>query len=58
MLATDGIDLGYADAIKLVGPPDVMARQIIEKHTTTKDDALIMVVRYVGMEVEHHGSSR
>lgn len=52
MLATDGIALGYADAIKLVGPPDVMARQIIEKHATSKDDALIMVVRYVGVPHE------
>jgi len=56
MLATDGIAAGFADTIRLVSSPEVMAKQIIENHATGRDDALIMVVRYLG--AERHGSMR
>jgi len=48
LLATDGVSLDFAETWDGLSSPDVMAQRIIERHSTGRDDALIMVVRYMG----------
>jgi negative regulator of sigma-B (phosphoserine phosphatase) len=47
VLATDGIDSGFARAIAAGGSAQEMADRILDAHGKESDDALAVVVRYV-----------
>jgi hypothetical protein len=46
VLATDGIDSGFARAILAGGPAQAIADRILAEHGKAADDALAVVVRY------------
>jgi negative regulator of sigma-B (phosphoserine phosphatase) len=46
VLATDGIDSGFATAIAVAGSAQEIAARILERHGKAADDALVVVVRY------------
>ena len=46
VLATDGIDSGFATAIAVAGSAKEIAARILERHGKAADDALVVVVRY------------
>ena len=46
VLATDGIDSGFARAITPGAPAQSIARRILASHGKQSDDALVVVVRY------------
>jgi len=48
ILATDGIQSGFADDLAVDAPPQQLADQILARSGKTTDDALVMVARYVG----------
>jgi serine/threonine protein phosphatase PrpC len=48
-LATDGIRSGFADALSLGAPPQVVADCILAEFNRGTDDALVLVVRYRGI---------
>jgi phosphoserine phosphatase RsbX len=47
VLATDGIDSGFARAIAQGGSAQAIADRILAQHGKESDDALVVVVRYV-----------
>jgi len=46
VLATDGIDSGFAEAIAAAGSAQEIADRILSEHGRASDDALVVVVRY------------
>ena len=46
LLATDGIDSGFAQAIEAAGSAQEIAGRILARHGKASDDALVVVVRY------------
>jgi hypothetical protein len=48
ILATDGIQSGFVNGLSPQDPPQQMADHILEKYGTQKDDALVLVARYLG----------
>jgi serine/threonine protein phosphatase PrpC len=46
VLATDGIDSGFAQAITPAGSVQDIADRILAEHAKAADDALVVVVRY------------
>jgi len=46
VLATDGIDFGFAGAIEAAGSAQAIADRILAGHGKASDDALVVVVRY------------
>ncbi len=46
VLATDGIDSGFAQAITAAGSAQHIADRILARHGKASDDALVVVVRY------------
>ncbi|HWI58557.1 MAG TPA: SpoIIE family protein phosphatase [Bacillota bacterium] len=54
VLASDGIQGDFAQAVDLRTPPQPMAEAILQKHFKGTDDALVLVARYVGRNHEHH----
>lgn len=48
ILATDGIDHDFADKLMIQDPPHRIADAIMDKHSKGTDDALVLVLRYVG----------
>ena len=49
VMATDGIDRSFTDAVAISGSPQQVADQILARHRTNLDDALVAVVRYRGI---------
>jgi len=47
VLATDGIDSGFAEAILTGGNAQAIADRILAQHAKAVDDALVVVVRYL-----------
>ncbi len=47
ILATDGIDRGFADALDPWGSPQEIAERILVNHGKVTDDALVVVLRYL-----------
>jgi phosphoserine phosphatase RsbX len=47
VLATDGIDSGFAEAITAGGSAQDIADRILAKHGKAGDDALVVVIRYL-----------
>ncbi len=50
VIATDGIRSGFAEGIHLDEPPQAMAERILARNVKGTDDALVLVVRYLGGE--------
>jgi serine phosphatase RsbU (regulator of sigma subunit) len=50
IFATDGIRDGFSDGLPSASAPQQMAEQILAAHARGTDDALVLVVRYVGKE--------
>jgi hypothetical protein len=48
LFASDGIKLGFADALSLDASPQQWANQILASHAKGTDDALVLVARYLG----------
>jgi phosphoserine phosphatase RsbX len=48
LLATDGIGAGYADDLEPSGSCRAIARQVLERYARAHDDALVLVIRYLG----------
>ena len=49
VLATDGVDAGFADSLELSGTSQAISDRILADHGKRSDDALVVVVRYLGM---------
>jgi negative regulator of sigma-B (phosphoserine phosphatase) len=49
VLATDGVDAGFADSLELSGTSQAISERILADHGKRSDDALVVVVRYLGM---------
>ena len=52
ILATDGIDAAFADGLVCSDSPQQLADSILERHFKGHDDALVLVVRYLGTRHE------
>jgi negative regulator of sigma-B (phosphoserine phosphatase) len=48
ILATDGIETAFGDSLKVTGSPQDIAQRILDQHGRITDDALVLVVRYLG----------
>lgn len=48
ILATDGVDAGFADDPLPSGSPREIAKRLLAAHGRSTDDALVLVVRYLG----------
>ena len=48
LFATDGIDPAFADSLPAAGPCRAIADGVLERHARPSDDALVLVVRYLG----------
>jgi hypothetical protein len=48
VFATDGIETAFADALKVAGSPHDIAQHMLRHHGKITDDALVLVVRYLG----------
>ena len=49
MFATDGVDPSFADALAPAGSCRAMAERAVRRHARETDDALVLVVRYLGL---------
>jgi phosphoserine phosphatase RsbX len=49
VLATDGVDAGFADSLELSGSSQTISERILSDHGNPSDDALVIVVRYLGV---------
>ena len=49
LLATDGVDPGFADSLGLFGSSQTISERILSDHWKRSDDALVIVVRYLGL---------
>ena len=48
VLATDGIDATFADALDTSGSTQTISERILAEHGQRRDDALVVAVRYLG----------
>ena len=48
LFATDGIDPAFADALDTAGTCDTIADTLLSSHARGSDDALVLVVRFLG----------
>jgi phosphoserine phosphatase RsbX len=48
VFATDGIETAFGDSLKVTGSPQDIAQRILDHHGKITDDALVLVVRYLG----------
>jgi hypothetical protein len=48
ILATDGIDAGFADSLDISGSSQAISDRILAEHRKPEDDALVVAVRYLG----------
>jgi hypothetical protein len=52
IFATDGIHAGFLEGLKQSDSPQDLADGILERHFKGNDDALVLVVRYLGSSHE------
>src|SRR6266481_1588303 len=52
IFATDGLDAGFAEGVARSDSPQRLADSILERHFKGHDDALVLVVRYLGARHE------
>jgi hypothetical protein len=55
VLATDGVRQGFAQSVRPTEPPHRIAKHILEQYALPTDDALVLVVRYLGRERKGEG---
>jgi hypothetical protein len=48
LLATDGVDAGFADSLDVTGSPQAISERVMAEHRRPSDDALVIAVRYLG----------
>ena len=48
VFATDGIGAAFGDSLSIAGSPQYIAHRILRHHRKLTDDALVLVVRYLG----------
>jgi negative regulator of sigma-B (phosphoserine phosphatase) len=48
LMATDGVDASFADSLGLSGSSQTISERILSEHWKPPDDALVVVVRYLG----------
>ncbi len=48
VLATDGIETAFADALDISGSTQAISERILANHWKRRDDALVVAVRYLG----------
>jgi negative regulator of sigma-B (phosphoserine phosphatase) len=48
VLATDGIAPAFADSLDVSGSPQAITERILQNHSKTTDDALVVAARYLG----------
>ena len=48
ILVTDGIDSGFIQAVSPLASPDTIAADILSRYVKETDDALVLVIRYLG----------
>jgi negative regulator of sigma-B (phosphoserine phosphatase) len=51
ILATDGVDAGFADSLDISGSTDAITERILADHWNPADDALVVAVRYLGLRI-------
>ncbi|HKS38583.1 MAG TPA: SpoIIE family protein phosphatase [Verrucomicrobiae bacterium] len=56
ILASDGIRSGFSEGLTTTDPPQQIAERILSAHFKGNDDALVLVVRYLGLS--HEGSAK
>jgi phosphoserine phosphatase RsbX len=49
VLATDGIEAAFADALDISGSTQTISERILTNHWKPSDDALVVAVRYLGV---------
>jgi negative regulator of sigma-B (phosphoserine phosphatase) len=49
LIATDGVDASFADSLELSGSSQTISERILSDHWKPPDDALVIVVRYLGV---------
>lgn len=49
LLATDGIDRGFADSLELSGSAQAISERVLARHHRPHDDALVVAVRCLGV---------
>jgi negative regulator of sigma-B (phosphoserine phosphatase) len=49
LIATDGVDAGFADSLELSGSSQTISERILSDHWKPPDDALVIAVRYLGV---------
>ena len=50
LLATDGVDPGFADSPDTSGSPQQIVDRILDRHADERDDALVLAVRLLGTD--------
>ena len=59
ILATDGVECGFADHVRMGDSPDRIARRILAECARPNDDALVLVARFLhGRDEDQAGSTR
>ena len=53
ILVTDGIDPAFDEGVRLDDAPKAIADDILARHSTADDDALVLVARYMGGDGAH-----
>jgi len=48
ILATDGIEAGFADSLDISGSTQAISERILTDHWKRRDDALVIALRYLG----------
>jgi phosphoserine phosphatase RsbX len=51
ILATDGVDAGFADSLDISGSTEAITERILADHWKPADDALVVAVRYIGLRI-------
>jgi phosphoserine phosphatase RsbX len=49
VLATDGVEAAFADALDISGSTQAISERILARHWKPTDDALVVTVRYLGV---------
>ena len=49
VLATDGIEVAFADSLDTSGSAQTITERILDVHWKPTDDALVVAVRYLGV---------
>ena len=54
ILATDGVNSGFSEEVDFTEPVQRIAKKICSRYAKTTDDALVLVIRYIGNDHERN----